>query len=182
MTVNCGFERLKNSDLKGSIEMIRGFLLRLVCICVGLVFAGCEPNVPVTAAAQNEVIATGAMSILPVSAPVNLGVIVQGESSQINQWVINHTEKPITVAKIYTSCGCMEAQLSELEIAPSQKVFATFKYDGIKEPDFAGSLEIEVTFAESSGRIVGRFGVVFEVVSRISPGVVGPHSKVGETQ
>ena len=137
----------------------------LTCIWGVLLLGGCRPNGATPQAVQGSEHSAKASSVLPIQATVNLGVIFQGESSQIKQWLKNHSDKPIRIAQIFTSCECLEVHLSQLEIARGQKVLATFQYDGAKEPDFVGALQIEVTFADSDGNTVGRFNVPLEVVS-----------------
>jgi len=95
-----------------------------------------------------------------------LGVVFQGESTRINQWVRNQSDKEIHTAKIEKSCECLDVRLSKSQIASGERVLAHFTYNGTKEPDFVGSLLIEVTFSDENEKNVGRIEVPIEVLSK----------------
>lgn len=119
-------------------------------------------SAPATVPNENP---SGTPASLPIEATIHLGVIVQGESTTFKQWVSNKGDKPVHVANIYTSCECVNLRLSKSQIAPGERVIALCSYDGKKEPDFLGSLLIEITISDENGNKVGRIEVPLEVIS-----------------
>ena len=73
--------------------------------------AGCTPNTS-TPVSVSKGRPSNASSSLPIQATVDLGVIVQGESSSINQWVRNRSDKDVHAAKTEKSCECLDVRLS----------------------------------------------------------------------
>ena len=94
----------------------------------------------------------------------DLGVIYQRESARRNGWVKNRTGKPIQIVRIEASCECLDVQLSKFEIAPGDRALAQLHYDGMKEPDFVGSLQIEVNLIGDNDQKVGTIQVPIEVI------------------
>lgn len=100
----------------------------------------------------------------PIHAQIDLGVLIQGESAVTHQWIKNSSEKPVTIAKVEKSCDCVDLVPAEPEIAPNQRVLAKITYDGAKEPDFVGSLQVELKLLDSSGTQIGLIQIPIEVV------------------
>lgn len=100
----------------------------------------------------------------PVQSEMDLGVVVQGTSTELRKWVSNASDSPMRIAEIKTSCECLQVRLSQKQIDPQGKFLIFLHYDGAKEPDFAGSLLIEVELLDDQGQQVGRIEVPIEVV------------------
>jgi hypothetical protein len=101
---------------------------------------------------------------LPVKATMDLGVVFQGESARLNAWIKNHSDHEIQATQIEKSCECLEVTLSRTKIAPGERVLVRLHYDGAKEPDFLGSLLIDVQLNDDSGKNVGQIDVPIEVI------------------
>jgi hypothetical protein len=67
----------------------------------------------------------------------------------------------VDVARIETSCDCLDIRLPRRVIGPSEKVLARASLDLTKEPDFLGGLAIEVKGVTSSGTVA--FSLVVNV-------------------
>jgi hypothetical protein len=91
--------------------------------------------------------------------------VIQGETAQIRQWVRNPSDQQIVIAKIEKSCECLDVRLKSMQIAPGDRVLADFVYDGAKEPDFLGSLLIDVKLLDEKGSSIGRIDVSIDVVA-----------------
>ena len=100
----------------------------------------------------------------PIQAQIDLGVLIQGESAVTHRWIRNSGEKPVTISKVDKSCDCVDLVPAEPEIAPNQRVLAKITYDGAKEPDFVGSLQVELKLTDSSGTQIGLVQIPIEVV------------------
>lgn len=100
----------------------------------------------------------------PIHTQVDLGVLIQGESAVTHRWIKNTSEKPVTIAKVDKSCDCVDLVPAESEIAPNQRVLAKITYDGAKEPDFVGSLQVELKLLDGDGTQVGLVQIPIEVV------------------
>lgn len=133
-------------------------------IVATLVLIGCAPTTSAPGSVSKES-PSNAAAPLPIRATIELGVIVQGGSSRINQWLKNQSDKEIHLTKIETSCDCLGVRLSKTILAPRDRTLACFTYDGSQEPDFVGSLLIEVTFSDGNGLSVGKIEVPVEVLS-----------------
>lgn len=140
-------------------------LFKQSCLIGTLIVVGCTLNTSPSPSVRTEN-STIAPSSLPISAIVELGVVVQGKSSQINQWIQNRSNDEIHATTIEKSCGCLEVRLSKSRMAPGERVLGHFSYDGEKEPEFVGSLVIEVGFSDANGKKVGKTEVLVEVIKR----------------
>lgn len=107
---------------------------------------------------------TKKQSAYPIQAQIDLGVLIQGESAVTHRWIKNSSEKPVTIAKVDKSCDCVDLVPAESEIAPNQRALAKITYDGAKEPDFVGSLQVELKLLESDGTQIGLVQIPIEVV------------------
>jgi hypothetical protein len=134
------------------------------------VMSGCMDRAALSSNAASGVASKAPIS-LPIHATVDLGVIIQGESVQTNRWIRNQGDKPIRIAKIEKSCECVDLKIIQSEIQPGEKAFVQISYDGAKEPDFTGALQIEVTLLEDSGQSLGSIQVPVEVVSKTTAGL-----------
>ena len=144
------------------------FLAELILIALCCVAIGCLNQASPTGSASGTKFGTGSKSSesIPLKAVIDLGVIIQGESTETNRWIVNQSDKPILIAKIERSCECLEVRFPKPDIAPGQKALAQLVYDGAKEPDFKGSLQIEVTLSDETGNKIGVIQVPVEVVPK----------------
>lgn len=137
-------------------------VFRVLSVVSFLIIAGCRPNASAPTLPKKSPLDS---SGLQIQASVNLGVLGQGESGRIVQWVRNTSDKKIFITQIEKSCECLEVRLRSMELLPDDRVLAAFIYDGSKEPDFVGSLLIDVKLSDAEGNNVGRIEVAVEVVS-----------------
>ena len=93
-----------------------------------------------------------------------MGVIEQGDSSRISQWIRNQSDHEIQIAKIEKSCECLDVKIVSPQIKPGGRSLIHLSYDGAKEPEFVGGLQIEVTLFNDLGECVGKIEVPVEVV------------------
>ncbi len=105
-------------------------------------------------------------SSLPVQATVQLGVISQGASTRFANWIRNQSNRAIHNVTVNTSCECLDVSLAQTTIEAGERVLAHFTYNGGKEPDFVGSLLIEVNLSDRNGQQVGKIDVPIEVISQ----------------
>ena len=136
-----------------------GFLACLVLTPM----AGCSSNPESTRASVNSS-ARPKTESSPIQATIDLGVIYQGESAGTNRWVQNQSDKSIRIEKIETSCECVSLKFSKDEISPGEKILAQVSYNGEKEPDFVGALQIQVTLLDDNRHNVGIIQVPVEVI------------------
>ena len=84
-------------------------------------------------------------------------------------WIKNAGKDAVRVSKIQASCECLELKLSHPELEPGQRALAQAHYDGAKEPDFIGSLQIEVELLDDKATKVGQINIPIEVISAETP-------------
>lgn len=136
-------------------------------VVMAVLLAGCEQKTTApTSPAARRVERTPS---LPVEAMIDLGVILQGESSQINQWVRNQSDTQIEVAKVEKSCECLDIRLDKQQFKAGERTLCHLSYDGAKEPDFVGSLQIEITLLAADGQKVGLIQVPVQVIPKPEP-------------
>lgn len=99
-----------------------------------------------------------------MSATINLGVVRQGESVRHTAWLRNNSKTAVHITDIKKSCECLEVELAEKTIEPNQRTLVDVRYDGAKEPDFVGSLQIEVELLGDDQAPVGMIEVPVEVI------------------
>jgi len=125
---------------------------------------GGSSNVNAVATPPARSSSSAAQATLPLGAKIDLGVIVQGKSAELSCWIRNQGTGDLQLSKIESSCECLEIHLSKMHIAAGERILAHAHYDGAKESDFAGSLQIEVQLIDDKGTKVGQIDVPIEVI------------------
>lgn len=105
----------------------------------------------------------------PLQATIDLGVVRQGHVASLNVWLKNTGKSAVEVSKIQASCECLELKLSQPLIEPGQRALAQARYDGAREPDFVGSLQIEVELLDDKATKVGQVNIPIEVIPAETP-------------
>ncbi len=131
----------------------------LLIINLAITLVGCGSGAPAKGSSQSS-----AKTNLPIEARIDLGVIEQGESARMSQWIRNQSDREIFIAKVEKSCECLDIKIASPELKPSGRSLIHLSYDGTKEPDFVGGLQIEVTLLNDQGNCVGKIEVPVEVV------------------
>jgi len=123
--------------------MVARMLFRFCLLAAALISPGCSHDNPVQESKAKDSPSDDTLS-LPVKATIDMGVITQGESTRIRQWIQNRTASDLQVVKVDKSCDCLDVHMSKVRLAPGERALAQFIYDGKKDPEFVGSLRIEV--------------------------------------
>jgi hypothetical protein len=94
---------------------------KIVALLTGLILlAGCAAKEPK----------------LEITAAYDLGVVAKGETAVAELPLRNRGAAPLVVAAVSTSCGCTEANLSTMTIAPGAEAILRVAYDsGAHESD-----------------------------------------------
>jgi hypothetical protein len=145
----------------GAASVVLGLLLGPILL------AGCSgPAGSAGEATHSRPLATRQQrTLLTPSVPtVDLGIVPQGGHETETFSLTNAGSTPVEVARVETSCDCLAIRLARRVIGPSEKVLAQAALDLSKEPDFRGSLAIEVTGLTSSGTVA--FSLVVNVTVR----------------
>ena len=72
---------------------------------------------------------------------------MQGESARLSLWITNKSKQAVDAATLKTSCECLSIDLSPPQIEAGKRALVNAHYDGAREPDFVGSLHIELEAA-----------------------------------
>lgn len=128
-----------------------------------LSFDGCSPN-DISVASPPAPAVVHSHDKLPVQARIDLGVVVQGQSAKLNSWITNQSQEFVEVSNIPSSCECLAVELSKMRIGPGERTLAILNFDGAKEPDFVGSLQIEVELTNDKGIKVGQIDIPVDVI------------------
>jgi len=118
----------------------------------------------IIAATPAESVLTSKENLPLVFREVTLGVIPRAGSRETVTRLTNPTNRTIRWSKLRTSCGCLSVVSSTNVIAPREDAFAKICLDVGEEPEFVGSLALEVTAVGSDGADAFRFDVRAEVV------------------
>lgn len=134
---------------------------RRMIVCASMILVGCEGS---TERSRQQTIVPAAG--VPIQKTMDLGVLVQGESTQFRQWIRNESEHQVEVTNIEKSCDCIDVKIAESRIASRDKTLVVVTYDSSKEPDFTGGLVIEVSLWDAKRTQVGKISVPVEVIGR----------------
>jgi len=139
-------------------------------IATAILCGGCtESSRPTTAAPKASGTHAAAPAKWPLLATIDLGVVRQAEVASLNVWVKNTGSSAVEVSKIQASCECLELKMTPQQIEPGQRSLAQARYDGAKEPDFTGSLQIEVELLDDKSTKVGQINIPIEVIRAETP-------------
>ena len=131
-------------------------------LLIGFTLLGCMgPTVP---PAPKSGGASPISSGLPLQGTIELGVVKQGESARLSVWITNKGQQAIEAATLKSSCECLSIDVSPQQIEAGKRALVNAHYDGAREPDFVGSLHIEVEVLDPAGKKVGEITVPVEVI------------------
>lgn len=151
--------------MKSSIHTRTAHVLATVMFVIGC----SEASRPIPTAPVAPVNNAAPPAKWPLQATIELGVVRQGQVASLNVWLKNAGKSAVEVSKIQTSCECLELKLSQLLIEPGQRALAQVRYDGAREPDFVGSLQIEVELLDDKATKVGQVNIPIEVIPAETP-------------
>lgn len=137
---------------------------RLLCVLVVNVIFGCGSE----AVRRPSIASLPGPEVTPstrIDRSCDLGVVWRGHKIVARHWIRFRNDTPIRVGEIRTSCECLTVHLSDSEIPPGGRVLGEFTFDSSNEPDFSGSLRIEVEIVDETGEVVAKLDVSAEVIS-----------------
>jgi hypothetical protein len=111
-----------------------------VASLTGLV-VGCEA-VPVSGQKPDRVQAVKMLQ--PSSIEIDLGEVRPGGQKNAIFRLANNGTTEIEIARIRTSCACLRVELTKTTVRPSEPIEAKVLLDLRVEPDFTGSLGVDV--------------------------------------
>jgi hypothetical protein len=88
--------------------------------------------------------------------PLLLGSLRPGHAASGEISLRNPAREPITIERIETSCPCLSIAPALLEIGPGRSATLIVRFNPAEDPDFRGSLSIEVTGLGTDGAVVFR--------------------------
>ena len=134
-------------------------------LLLGVGFA-CAAGAALSPSAQAPPPARPAISGLIVEPrAIRLGTIAPGRTAQASATLRNPGTEAIEVAHFDASCPCVRVTPDRLRIAPGQSAMIGLTFDPADEPDFRGSLAVEVIGRSPDGSAVARGIVRVEVKS-----------------
>jgi hypothetical protein len=102
--------------------------------------------------------------LLKVSPKIlDMGRVQAGGRTEAAFLVSNSTDRPVTVARIETSCPCLMIQLPNKVLGPGQTMAGRAQLDLAHEKAFTGALGITVTLHATSGQTISAFSVDVKV-------------------
>ncbi|MFO1044876.1 MAG: DUF1573 domain-containing protein [Planctomycetaceae bacterium] len=144
-------------------------MVRIVLfLLLAVVITGCTNS---TATTKQASAPQNSKATFPLQTNQDLGVVEKGKSVEHKKWIRNDSDSELQIAEAKTSCECLTVRFSQKKVAPKEKVLVLLHYDGAKEPDFTGSLLIEVEVMDDQKKKIGRIDVPIEVL---------PAEKIGE--
>jgi Protein of unknown function (DUF1573) len=102
--------------------------------------------------------------------PIDLGALSPGKRVETEIALMNVQEHSVQLASIRTSCPCIRISGSPLQVAPRDSATLALVFDPTEDPDFRGSLSVEVTGLGADGDVVFRTVVKLTVKSDVPPG------------
>lgn len=95
--------------------------------------------------------------------PVQLGVLAPGRSADANIVLRNPGIDLVLVERIESSCPCLGAGRSRIQMAPGESCNLSLRFDPSHDADFRGRLSINVAGYDAAGRTVFGTQVHLEV-------------------
>lgn len=86
------------------------------------------------------------------SKSCDLGRITAGGAREAELRLVNASSSVIEIARVRTSCPCIQVTLLEHRIGPRQTAVARVRLDLAQEPEFVGGLCPEIEFLDAAGR------------------------------
>jgi hypothetical protein len=99
------------------------------------------------------------------SKTINFGTVRQRGQKQAEVVFSNPTLTTVNVANIWSSCPCLEVELSPSKVGPSETASARINLNLAEEPDFTGHLRMQVEGRTTEGRLA----VSLEIRVTVSP-------------
>jgi len=125
---------------------------------VGCQNAVSKPPVPAAKPNSNELLLGGT----PGTATIDLGDVDPGFATESSVRVTNSGTKPVTIARATSSCECTSVPEIPVTLAAGASQELKVATDTNHEPDFRGSLAIEVQL-EDEQRTLGTIRVLITV-------------------
>jgi hypothetical protein len=82
--------------------------------------------------------------LVPSIQTIDIGTVPQAGKREIRITLTNPTSTTIHVVAIETSCPCLRFKLERAEIEPGEVIAGEISLDFKDEPEFTGSLQIDV--------------------------------------
>lgn len=133
-----------NTRILNLIPTAVSLLSVLICFSIFFHFLGdSRPSVlPHQATTLPHQATTSASISVPES--LSLGTLHPGQSGEISFLARNLQSEPINVDRIDTSCPCMRIEPRSLNFGPAQSKLIRVSFDTSEDPNFRGSLEVDV--------------------------------------
>ena len=86
--------------------------------------------------------------------PIELGRLKPGVVGRSRLILRNPGSEPISIVRVETSCPCLRAEPTPLDVGPGMEATLRLVFDAAGEPEFRGDLEVEVGgFGPSGGQV-----------------------------
>lgn len=151
--------------------MTNALSLRMWSLICGLsisLLLGCDQGSPVPSPppAVPDGLILGAKP--PATWTIDLGEVDPGFATTKTVTVRNPGNAPLTIKSWTTSCECTSVEGTPLTIAPGKSAELKVTTDTKHEPDFRGSLAIEVQL-EADKDVLGKISVLITVKAQAAP-------------
>jgi len=141
-----------DSNIPNPVEITRMAFARRVCFILYLVIyislitaaSGCStkaPN-PASLASRNNLSSSDGLVISPKL--IDFGALSPGQSSRVDLRISNSSTISRTLDRIETSCPCIRISRLPAEIPVRETRVLEVSFDPSEEPDFRGSLVIDL--------------------------------------
>lgn len=94
-------------------------------------------------------------SLIVSPDPIALGVLTPGHSAQTTVTIRNQTSEAVMVRRFETTCPCILVTPVPIRVGPRGTASLVVTFDPKAEPDFRGSLSVDVVgYADDGGRVL----------------------------
>ncbi len=142
-------------------------------VCLGILLPLFEFGCAGPAGSAGETTATNHRSAKSGQSPatllvtsaksVELGIVPQAGREQETFSISNAGSNVVEIAKVETSCDCLDVELSRRIAKPGEKLLGVVKLDLAKEPGFTGNLAIEVKGLAKTGELAFSVSVLVTI-------------------
>jgi hypothetical protein len=95
--------------------------------------------------------------------PVDLGILLPGQSAQATITLHNPGPHPVSVEQIETRCPCIRVEPASFKVAAGEFAEFVARFDPSHDPDFRGGLSIDVVGRSSRDFVLFRARVNLDI-------------------
>ena len=152
-----------NIHQRGRLILLTAFpsLAGIAVFCISLIGSASPNHTPPLTNLASSARRHFPLEISP--DPVRLGVVIQGHDARAHLTIFNRGSQPVSLDLIETTCPCLTIAPASIALPPGESKTLTIQFNSSAEPDFLGTLLMDVT-GHARGQLLFETQVKLRVV------------------